>query len=137
MPTIQQNNFADQCVTSGLLYGVNAHYVMAAAMLRSKLNDDVVGGKRDVAVRQAKLGQNPSALQLYQAQWPDETGPVVDNLQKACDDTRQAILDAINEQLPEVGASSLAITDPKQPVAQQNSNPPASLHTIMLHSGQD
>lgn len=177
MPTIQQDEFADQCVTSGLLYGVNAHYVMAAAMLRSKLNDDVVGGKQgpylwtqaewdanpdiknpalgdpfapedisdwraqvDVFVLmtlgqftalQAKLGQNPSALQLYQAQWPDETGPLVDNLQKACDDTRQAILDAINDQLPEVGASSLAVTDPKAPVAQQNSNPPANLHTNM------
>ena len=94
--------------------------MMAAAMLRSKLNDDAVGGQRgpylwtqaewdanpdiknpalgdplvsgdisdwraqaDVFVLmtlrqfttlQAKLGQNPSALQLYQAQWPDETG---------------------------------------------------------------
>ena len=46
--------------------------------------------------------------------------------------SRQAILDAINEQLPEVGASSLAITDPEEArVAQQTSNPPANLHTNM------
>lgn len=177
MPTIQQDDFADQCVTFGLLYGVNAHYVMAVAMLRSKLNDDVVGGQngpylwtqaewdanpdiknpalgnpfvsgdlsdwraqvdvfvlmtlRQFTALQATLGQNPSALQLYQSQWPGESGPVVDNLQKSCDNTRQAILDAINQQLPEVGASSLAVTDPKEPVAQQTSNPPANLHTNM------
>ena len=175
MPTIDKDDFADQCVTFALLYGVNAHYVMAAAMIRSKLNNDVIGGKsgpymwtqaewdanpdrtnpalgdplapedisdwreqvtvfvlmtlRQFTTLQAKLGQNPSALQLYQAQWPDETDPLVDNLQKACDDTRQAILDAINEQLPDPAqASSLAVTDPKKPVAQQSSNPPASLH---------
>jgi hypothetical protein len=178
MPTIEQDNFADECVTMALQYGVNAHYVMAAAMLRSKLNNDVIGEKHgpylwtqaewdanpdrrnpalgdplaseDISdwreqvtvfvlmtlgqftALQAKLGQNPSALQLYQAQWPDAADPpLADNLQKACDDTRQAILDAINEQLPDPAqASSLAVTDPKKPVAQQSSNPPANLNPL-------
>ncbi len=179
MPTIDKNDFADQCVTFALLYGVNAHYVMAAAMLRSKLNDDVIGGKsgpylwtqaewdanpdrtnpalgdplasedisdwreqvtievlmtlRQFTTLQAKLGQNPSALQLYQAQWPDAADPpLAANLQQACDDTKQAILDAINAQLPDPGEAptTAIVNDPKKPVAPQSSNPPANLNSL-------
>ena len=85
---------------------------------------------RQFTALQLKLGQNPSALQLYQAQWPDEGDALVGNLQKACDDTRQAILHALDDQFPDPGqAASQAINGPKSPLPPQSSVPPASLKT--------
>lgn len=84
---------------------------------------------RQFTALQLKLGQNPSALQLYQAQWPDEGDALVGNLQKACDDTRQAILDALDNQFPDPAqAASQVIDGPKLPLSQQAA-PPASLNT--------
>ena len=84
---------------------------------------------RQFTALQLKLGQNPSALQLYQAQWPEEGDALVGSLQKACDDTRQAILDALDNQFPDPAqAASQVIDGPKLPISQQ-STPPASLTT--------
>ena len=175
MTDIDPQSFANQCVTSGLIYGANAHYAMAVAMLRSQLKTGVNAGKigpyawthaewnenpdrqnpalgspyepddisdwraqvsvftlmtvRQFTVLQLKLGQNPSALQLYQAQWPEEGDALVGSLQKACDDTRQAILDALDDQFPDPAqAASQVIDGPKLPLSQQAA-PPASLTT--------
>ena len=84
---------------------------------------------RQFTALQLKLGQNPSALQLYHAQWPDEGDAIVSDLQKACDDTRQAILDALDKQFPDPAqAASQVIDGPKLPLTQQAA-PPASLKT--------
>lgn len=176
MAGINPKSFANHCVTVGSIYGANAHYLMAVAMLRSQLTNDVRDDKagpyawtqaewdtnpdrqnpalgsayepdeisdwraqvsvftlmmvRQFTALQLKLGQNPSALQLYQAQWPEEGDALVGNLQKACDDTRQAILDALDDQFPDPAqAASQAIDGPKNPLSQQSSVPPASLTT--------
>ncbi|HZG27345.1 MAG TPA: phage tail tip lysozyme [Ensifer sp.] len=85
---------------------------------------------RQFTALQLKLGQNPSALQLYLAQWPEEGDVLVGNLQKACDDTRQAILDALDKQFPDPAqAAAQAIDGPKSPLPPQSSMPPASLKT--------
>lgn len=84
---------------------------------------------RQFTALQMKLGQNPSALQLYHAQWPDEGDAIVSDLQKACDDTRQAILDALDDHFPDPAqAASQVIDGPKLPISQQAA-PPASLKT--------
>lgn len=84
---------------------------------------------RQFTALQLKLGQNPSALQLYHAQWPDDGDAIVSDLQKACDDTRQAILDALDKQFPDPAqAASQVIDGPKLPLTQQAA-PPASLKT--------
>lgn len=84
---------------------------------------------RQFTALQMKLGQNPSALQLYHAQWPDDGDAVVSDLQKACDDTRQAILDALDKQFPDPAQAAAQVIDgPKLPLTQQAA-PPASLKT--------
>ncbi|MET3613356.1 hypothetical protein ABID16_001661 [Rhizobium aquaticum] len=84
---------------------------------------------RQFTALQLKLGQNPSALQLYQAQWPEEGDALVGSLQKACDDTRQAILNALDNQFPDPAqAASQVIDDPKLPLSQQAA-PPVTLTT--------
>lgn len=175
MAGINPEIFANSCVTDAAMFGANAHYVMAVAMLRSQLKDDTKNGKvgpyawtqaewdanpdrqnpalgspfepgeisdwraqvsvfalmtvRQFTALQLKLGQNPSALQLYQAQWPQEGDALVGNLQKACDDTRQAILDALDDQFPDPAqAATQAVDGPKLPLSQQFV-PPASLKT--------
>ncbi len=175
MAGINPKSFANSCVTDAAMFGANAHYVMAVAMLRSQLKDDTKDGKvgpyawaqaewdanpdrqnpalgspfepeeisdwraqvsvfalmtvRQFTALQLKLGQNPSALQLYHAQWPEEGDALVGNLQKACDDTRQAILDALDKQFPDPAqAASQVIDGPKLPLTQQAA-PPASLKT--------
>ena len=170
MTTILREEFADQSLTVALQFNVNAHYLIAAAMLRSKLDDAAVGENfgpyswtqaewtantdrtdpllgddpyqpedlRDwraqvsvFAVMTLKkygqlrdqLGQAPSALQLYQAQWPgSQAASLAQNLQQACDDTKDAILEAIEHQLPEVPEVDAPqvtdiIEDPKAPVS--------------------
>ena len=167
MTDINKDDFASQCVTMALQFGINAHYLAGVAMLRSKLKDDVVNNQfgpylwtqaewdanpdrsnpalgrafpsnaikdwraqvsvfalmaqRDYAILQATLGQSPTAIQLYQKQWPSVLDPPLStDLQKACDDTKQAILDAINDQMPDPTAAASVITDPKKPVAPQS-----------------
>jgi hypothetical protein len=167
MPTIGPDDFANQCVTMALQFGINAHYLAAVAMLRSKLNDDVIKDKfgpylwtqaewnanpdrsnpalggsfasdeitdwraqvsvfalmaqRAYTALQATLSQNPCALELYQKQWPDALDPPLSSdLQKACDDTRQAILNEINNQLGGSTAAASVITSATKPVAAQS-----------------
>lgn len=175
MADINPKSFARHCVTVGSMYGASAHYVMAVAMLRSQLKDDVKDDKagpyawtqaewdanadrqnpalgspyepdeifdwraqvsiftlmtvRQFTALQLKLGQNPSAIQLYLTQWPEEGDALVGSLQKACDDTRQAILDALDDQFPDPAqAASQVIGDPKLPISQQAA-PPVTLDT--------
>ena len=175
MAGINPKSFANSCVTDAAMFGANAHYVMAVAMLRSQLKDETKDGKvgpyawtqaewdanpdrqnpalgspfepaeisdwraqvsvftlmtvRQFTALQLKLGQNPSALQLYHAQWPDEGDAIVSDLQKACDDTRQAILDALDDQFPDPAQAATQVIDgPKLPISQQAA-PPASLKT--------
>lgn len=166
MADIDKDDFATQCVTSALQFGINPHYLAAAAMLRSKLKDDVannqfgpylwtqaewdanpdrsnpaLGGafpssaiknwrdqvsvfalmsQRDYVTLQSALGQNPSALQLYQKRWPSAPDPgLTSNFQTACDDTRQAIQDALDDQLSDPTQAASTIGDPNKPVAPQ------------------
>ena len=167
MADIDKDDIADQCLTMALQCGINAHYLAAVAMMRSKLKDDVVNGQfgpylwsqadwdanpdrtnpalgvafasndikdwraqvsvfalmaaREFATLHTMLGQNPSALQLYQKQWPGAVDPpLAGNLQQACDDTKQAIVEAINQQLPDnPAADAPIITSPKNPMTAQ------------------
>lgn len=62
----------------------------------------------------------PSALQLYQKQWPADAGDpqLATKLQNACDATKQAILDAIDQQLPaDTTATASVIADSTKPLA--------------------
>ena len=167
MADIDKNDMAFQCVSAATSPpGTNAHYLAAAAMMRSKLKDDAVNGQfgpymwtqaewdanpdrtnpalgapfgsndvkdwmaqvsvfalntaRDFASLQGTLGHNPSALELFQKQWPGGTdATVATSLQQACNDTRQAILDALAQQMPPDPAAVAAnvIADPKKPIA--------------------
>ena len=61
----------------------------------------------------------PSALQLYQKQWPADAGDpqLATKLQNACDATKQAILDAIDQQLPaDAAATASVIADSTKPL---------------------
>jgi hypothetical protein len=65
MPIKDTATFAEECVRQGLFLGVNPHYLLAAAMLRSGIKDDVddsrVGPYR---VTQALWDANGSASDL-------------------------------------------------------------------------
>ena len=43
--TISNADFALQCVNQGLFYGVNPHYVLAVAHIRSGIKDDTQGNE--------------------------------------------------------------------------------------------
>src|SRR3984893_17090067 len=160
MADIDIDDFAEQCLTVALQFGINAHYLAAVAMLRSKLKDDIVNGQygpylwsqvewdanpdrtnpalgtpfasdkikdwraqvavfglmalREYTALQATLGQNPSALQLYQKQWPTAADPPLSSdLQNACNGTKKAILDDINNQLGDTHEAGPVIPDQK------------------------
>jgi hypothetical protein len=160
--TIDLKDFAEACLISALQFGNNAHYLVAAAMLRSGLKDDKVDQKfgpymltqeewnasradarlkEEFAVDDVKQWdaqvivvalkasdafqalQNPSYIQLYQKQFPGPADAQLETkLQKACDDTKQAVLDAIDRLLPKpaqkAAAGQTVITDPTKPVAK-------------------
>ena len=161
MPIKDTATFAEECVRQGLFLGVNPHYLLAAAMLRSGIKDDVddsrVGPYR---VTQAlwdangsasdlevvldsvdiedwrlqvlfaaltafraqntlldRLGRFPSALELYQEQWADNSVDLSTKLQKALDDTAALVDPAATKVLDAAPANSPKITDPDKPAS--------------------
>ena len=147
MADIDIDDFANQSLMVALRFGINAHYVAAVAMRRSKLKDDTANGQvgpstgprpngtatrteptpaagrargrpliadwraqttvfawwrsATCATLQATLGKSPSAIQIYQKQWPTAADPPLSgDLQKApAMRRRYVIVSAINDEL--------------------------------------
>ena len=65
MPIKDAATFAEECVRQGLFLGVNPHYLLAVAMLRSGIKDDVDGSRvGPYRVTQALWDANGSASDL-------------------------------------------------------------------------
>jgi hypothetical protein len=158
MASIDKVLFARFCLTQANFCGVNAHYLVTIAQLRSQITDDTAEGRigpfkftqvewnqncrmpefepdfepEDVvswrmqcsvfarmvhvvleALRTQNGGQSPSALDLYLAQLAAGGAPITDDakreelashLEKALRDTKDAIVRAEAELLPDVAA---------------------------------
>lgn len=157
--TIDRMDFATECVRFGLYCGVNPHYMLGAAQLRSEISDsnkdDEFGPfrlKQDewnanctdnefdynflpVDIKEwdmqvpvfalmahrafdafvAKNSRNPSAKELYLAQWPNApTQTLSADFQKALDDTAALLGPATTTVLGDPQSTPPVISNPDQ-----------------------
>lgn len=142
--TVDQTDFAQECVRQGVGFGIEPHYLIGVAQHRSGISDESQDGNIGVfrltqaewdansisdefdihfkpahissTTRQcivfglmahrafdafvAAKNRNPSALELYLQQWPDEaSGTLAGDLQKAFDNTAHLLGPAANALL--------------------------------------
>ena len=165
MAEIDFNSFAAASVLQALFFGVNSHYAVALALLRSKkadrtLSDDTVNDaigpymiRQDIwdsgcvandfeivlqkehiagwrfqcifaalnAYRSQcrfldRLGRYPTALELYDGQWPGEAAPSASEWQSALDRTRDSVSLALEKALDDKPLDAAMIDRPDSPI---------------------
>lgn len=154
--TVNRADFAEDCVRQAIFFGVNPHYMVAVALMRSQINDDTAGNlvgpfrltqaewdanrsssdfemelkATDINASDmqpivfafmtyqsqnklvAKLSRLPSAVELYQEQWPHDTVKLPDAMQAALDATAALIGPAADTVLGKPMDPSPIIPDP-------------------------
>jgi hypothetical protein len=157
MAAIDPAQFAEECAIQGIRFGVNPHYLMAVAALRSGLNDDTQDGrigpfrltqeewdpvctdpetglnlrKNDIGAwdmqpaayalmtRRAqnrlaeRLARNPSAVELYREQWPNDPVRLPEDLLKKLEETAEPIAAALSDVLGEPAEPAQVIENPQ------------------------
>jgi Phage tail lysozyme len=164
---VKPSDLAEECVQQAIFFGVNPHYMVAVASMRSQFNNDTAGdlvgpfrltqaewdanrSSSEFGVEldptdikfwdqqclvfafmtyqtqnklAAKLSRLPSAVELYQEQWPKDTVKLPDAMQAALDAMAALIGPAADKVLGGPMDPSPIITDPGTPTPDIPTDP--------------